>query len=64
MGYSKTLEEAVYRRYVAEELVFEDYVREEEHEKARLFTQNLPQKEKERLEKIVKEKLKAKGLWQ
>lgn len=64
LGYSKTLEEAVYRRYVAEELVFEDYVREEEHEKARLFTQNLPQNEKERLEKIVKAKLKAKGLWQ
>lgn len=49
---------------MAEELVFKDYVRKEEHEKARIFTQNLPQKEKERLEKIVKTKLKAKDLWQ
>lgn len=64
LGYCKTLEEAVYKRYIAEQLVFQNCAREEEQERERIFTQNLPQEKKEELEKIVKQKLKAKNLWQ
>lgn len=64
LGYCKTLKEAVYKRYIAEQLVFQNYARKEEQERERIFTQDLPQEKKEELEKIVKQKLKAKNLWQ
>lgn len=64
LGYCKTLKEAVYKRYYAEELLFKDFVRNEEHQKAYLYTQDMPENKKRELEYIVEEKLKAKNLWQ
>lgn len=64
LGATKTLEEAVYKRLIAEELLFQEYTNEEEHNKKIEFTKNLSQKTKEELEQIVKDKLIAKNLWQ
>ena len=64
LGYSKLLKEAVYKRYIAEELVFEEYTNKQEHLKKKEFTLDLPQEVKNKLESQVKEKLKSKGLWQ
>lgn len=58
----KTLEEAVYERYVAEAAVFGEFVNKEEHEKKRKFTANLPEETKERIKKEVLTKLETKGL--
>ena len=55
---------AVYARYIAEELVFEEYTNKQEHLKKKEFTLDLPQDVKDELESQVKEKLKSKGLWQ
>lgn len=64
LGYTITLEEAVYKRWYAEKILFKDYCNEQEHLKKYEFTKNLPQEKKKMLEKIVQEKLKAKNLWQ
>lgn len=64
LGYCETLKEAVYKRYIAEELVFREFVNEQEHLKKKEFTLDLPQDVKDELESQVKEKLKSKGLWQ
>lgn len=64
LGYTKTLEEAVYKRYYAEQILFKEFANEAEQEKKRFFTEKLPQEIKTQLQQIVEEKLKAKGLWQ
>ena len=64
LGYTKTLEEAVYKRYYAEQLVFGEFANQAEQNKKQKFTENLPIETKERLQAIVKEKLQAKNLWQ
>ena len=64
LGYQKTLEEAVYARYLAEGIVFGEYCNEEEHMKKYLFTRYLDEDVKARIFDTVKEKLINKGLWQ
>ena len=64
LGYTKTLEEAVYKRYVAEQLVFGEYANEIEQSKKYEFTKNLPQSKKDELYNITIKKLKNKNLWQ
>ena len=62
LGYTRTLEQAVYKRYVAEQLLFGEYVNKEEHEKKRLFCESLSKEEKDELRDITIKKLTAKGL--
>lgn len=62
LGYVHTLEEAVYKRYIAESLVFGEFANKEEQNKKYEFSKNLPQEKKDELERIVKDKLKAKNL--
>lgn len=64
LGHSKLLKEAVYKRYIAEELVFGEYANEKEHIKKKNFILDLPQEVKNKLESQVKEKLRTVGLWQ
>lgn len=64
LGYTKTLEDAVYKRYIAEQLVFGEYANEIEQAKKREFTKNLPQSKKDELYNITIKKLKNKNLWQ
>lgn len=64
LGYTKTLEEAVYKRYYAEQLVFGEFANQSEQNKKQKFTENLPTNIKKQLQDIVKEKLQAKNLWQ
>lgn len=64
LGYCETLEQAVYKRYIAEKLLFGNYANEEEQNKKYEFTKNLTNEEKENLKNIVMNKLKAKNLWQ
>lgn len=63
LGYTKTLEEAVYKRYIAEQLLFKEFANQEEQKKKYEFTKNLPQELKDELYNTVIEKLKAKNLW-
>lgn len=64
LGYTKTLEEAVYKRYYAEQLLFGDFANREEQKKKEKFTKNILEQKKENLKKVVEQKLKNKGLWQ
>lgn len=64
LGATKTKEEAVYKRYYAEQLLFKEFVNAEEQERKRQFTSSLSEETKSALRKIVEEKLKAKNLWQ
>lgn len=64
LGYTRTLEEAVYKRYYAEQLVFGEFANRAEQNKKQKFTKNLPIETKKQLQAIVKEKLQAKNLWQ
>lgn len=64
LGQTKNFKEAVYKRYVAEELVFEDFANSAEHRKKAAFCEAIPTDRKKLLRKIVEKKLKAKGLWQ
>lgn len=64
LGYTKTLEEAVYKRYIAEQLLFKNFANQEEQKRKKEFTDNLPMDKKNELEKITKQKLKEKNLWQ
>ena len=64
LGYTKTLEEAVYKRYIAENIVFGKYADKEEQDRKCRFTEYLPQDKKDELYDIVVGKLKAKNLWQ
>ena len=64
LGYTETLEEAVYKRYVAEQLVFGEYANGIEQAKKYEFTKNLSQSKKNELYNITIKKLKNKNLWQ
>lgn len=64
LGYTKTLQEAVYKRYYAEQLVFKEFANENEQKRKQEFTKSLPIELKKELQHIVKEKLHAKNLWQ
>lgn len=63
LGYTKTLEEAVYKRYIAEQLLFGKYANESEQNRKYEFTKNLPQSTKNELYNITVQKLKIKNLW-
>ena len=60
----KELKEAVYKRYIAEGIVFKEFCNEEEHLRKFNYTKDLPEERKEELFKTVKNKLIDKGLWQ
>lgn len=62
LGYTKTLEEAVYKRYIAEQLVFGEFANKEEQNKKYEFSKSLPQNKKDELKNIVIKKLKSKNL--
>lgn len=64
LGAEKSLEDAVYKRYVAEELLFKEFNNKQEHNKKYEFTKNIPEKHKQELFQKVCEKLKEKNLWQ
>lgn len=64
LGYCKTKEEAVYARYVAEQILFGEFANKEEQERKIEFTKNLSDEEKNTIYTRVVSKLKAKGLWQ
>lgn len=64
LGYTKTIEEAVYKRWYAEQLVFEEFANENEQERKYEFTKNLSEAIKHELRKCVEQKLQAKNLWQ
>lgn len=64
LGYTQNKQEAVYKRYYAEELLFKEFVNNEEHNKKYEFIKSLPQEKQEKLQQIVKDKLKSKNLWQ
>ena len=64
LGMTKTIEEAVYKRYIAEKLLFGEYANCEEQKRKFEFTKNLPQELKDTLYNVVIEKLKNKNLWQ
>ena len=64
LGMTKTIEEAVYKRYIAEQLLFGEYANYEEQKRKFEFTKNLPQELKDTLYNVVIEKLKNKNLWQ
>lgn len=63
LGYTVTLEDAVYKRYYAEQLLFGEYANQAEQNKKYEFTKNLPEDKKVELRSIVEQKLKAKNLW-
>lgn len=64
LGYTKTLQEAVYKRYIAEQLIFGEFANEAEQNRKYEFTKDLPQEKKNELYNITINKLKAKNLWQ
>ena len=64
LGYTKNIKEAVYKRYIAEQLIFGDFANAKEQEKKYEFTKNLPQDKKDELYNITITKLTNKGLWQ
>lgn len=64
LGMTKDFEEAVYKRFIAEELIFRDFANNAEHKRKEEFCKDLPDKHKRELEDIVKNKLREKNLWQ
>lgn len=60
---TNAIEEAVYKRYIAEQLLFDEFANQEEQNRKYEFTKNLPQETKDKLCDIVIQKLKAKNLW-
>lgn len=64
LGYTKTLEEAVYKRHFAKTLLFKEFSNEEQNEKEKELTNSLSPETKKELEEIVLKKLKDKNLWQ
>lgn len=63
LGTTKSFEDAVYKRYYAEQLLFGEYANQAEQNKKYEFTKNLPEDKKVELRSIVEQKLKAKNLW-
>lgn len=64
LGYTKTLEEAVYKRHFAKTLLFKEFSNEEQNKKEKELTNSLSPETKKELEEIVLKKLKDKNLWQ
>lgn len=64
LGATKDKVEAVYARCYAEEIVFKEFLNEQEHKKKIEFTKNLSQSKKKEIELKVKNKLINKNLWQ
>ena len=58
LGCCKNLKEAVYARYVAEELLFQNFANEKEHKKKEEFTKDLSFNEKEKIKERVINKIK------
>lgn len=64
LGATKIKEEAVYKRFFAEQLLFGEFANDDEQNRKKEFTKNLSTEKKQELESVVKEKLRAKNLWQ
>lgn len=64
LGYCKNLEDAVYKRFYAEQLIFGEFKNNQEQKNKYEFIKDLPEQKKRQLEKIVEDKLINKGLWQ
>ena len=64
LGYCVTLEEAVYKRFYAEKILFGEFANRQEQIKKEKFTTSLSEEKKRELEQNVIEKLKNKNLWQ
>lgn len=62
LGRYRTLQEAVYARYVAEEICFGEYVNEREHQRKMFFCQSITVSRKNEIETYVSEKLLRKNL--
>lgn len=64
LGATKSLKEAVYKRYIAEQLIFQEYANIHEQAKKKEFTDDLPEEIKQKLYQQTIEKLRTKKLWQ
>lgn len=62
LGACKSLEDAVYKRYYAERLLFKEFANEQEQKKKINFCKNISEERKRELEQIVIEKLKSRQL--
>lgn len=58
----KTLKEAVYARYIAEETLFKEFTNKEEHDKKWNYCKDLPEERKEEIRSNTLTKLKDKGM--
>lgn len=63
LGNQKNFKHAVYARYVAEDIVFKDFVNEKEHLKKEEFTKNIPLEIKKDIYNKVVNKLIGKNLF-
>ena len=64
LGQTKSMEEAVYKRMIAEQILFGEFQNQEENNRKLQFTKNIPQERKIELENITISKLRAKNLCQ
>lgn len=64
LGQCKTKIEAVYKRYIAEQLVFGEYANADGQKRKAEYTSSLTEEQKTQIEQSVKKKLQDKGLWQ
>lgn len=64
LGCCKTLEEAVYARYIAEQLVFKEFANRQEQQRKYEASKKLSNDRKKEIEQRVKIKLNKKKLWQ
>ena len=65
LGYSKTLAEAVYRRYIAEKNIFGEYANKKILKEMKEYAfANLTKNERKKIKEITIKKLKNKNLWQ
>lgn len=64
LGATKDFQEAVFKRYYAEQLVFGEFANQAEQEKKKEYIKTIPQEKQEQLKIIVEKKLKEKNLWQ
>lgn len=62
LGRFDTLKEAVYARYLAEGMVFQDFCKEQEHLRKFTFIRDLEENKKKQILCIVREKLEKKQL--
>lgn len=62
LGWHFDFKEAIYSRYIGENLLYKDFVNKDENERKRIFTQDLSYEIKQEIEKKVIEKLTLAGL--